>query len=65
MFPSTFYITRRIHFLRLLASDLEANTLDCNALAGGQRKFIVGICVISEIEDTVSFLPKREKVTGV
>jgi len=39
--------------------------LDCNAVAGRQRKFIVGLCVITEIEGTVSFLPKREKVTGV
>jgi hypothetical protein len=49
----------------MLATDLQANTLVCNAVAGRQRKFIVGMCVITEIEDTVSCLPKREKVTGV
>lgn len=39
--------------------------LDCNAVAGRQRKFIVGFCVITEIEGTVSFLLKREAVTGI
>jgi len=34
-------------------------------VAGRQRAFIVGLCVITEIEGTVSFLPKREKVTGI
>jgi hypothetical protein len=49
----------------MLATDLQANTLDCNAMAGTQRKFIVDMCVITEIEDTISFLPKGEKLTGV
>jgi len=34
--------------------------LDCNAVAGRQRNFIVGLCVITEIEGTVSFLPETE-----
>ena len=39
--------------------------LDCNAVAGSQRKFIVGLCVITEIEGTVLCLPKREKGRGI
>lgn len=39
--------------------------LDCNAVAGRQRKFIIGLCVITEIEGTVSFLPKSKKVTYI
>jgi hypothetical protein len=52
-------------FFRVLATDLQAIMLDCNALAGRQRKFIVGMCVVPEIEGTVSLLPKGEKVTDV
>jgi hypothetical protein len=49
----------------MLATYLQANMLECNAVAGRQRTFIGGLCVITEIEGTVSFLPKREKVTVV
>jgi hypothetical protein len=46
----------------MLATDLQAIMLDCNTVAGRRRKFIVGLCVITATEGTVSFFDLRERM---
>jgi hypothetical protein len=45
----------------MLATYLQVNMLDCNAVAGRQRKCIVGLCVITEIGGRLMFTSERER----